>query len=59
METKLKKSVMCYEDINNAIERMHLLKPEYPEARVVCYTPGYAVQYRISGPYYPQLENTP
>jgi hypothetical protein len=28
----------------------------HPEARTVAYTRGYAVQYRVSGPYWPELE---
>jgi len=28
----------------------------YPQARIVDYTRGYAVQYYHSGPYYPELE---
>ena len=31
----------------------------YPEARIVSYGLGYAVQYRRSGPYYPELEAAP
>lgn len=32
------------------------LLPEYPGAHIVSYTSGYAVQYYISGPYFPQRE---
>jgi len=54
---KIKKSVYYYEDRKIAEKIVRDLRVNYPEARVVEYDLGFAVQYRISGPYFPELEN--
>ena len=53
---KISKGIYYY-DYQTAKVVAEKLKHLYPEARVVEYELGFAVQYRISGPYYPELEN--
>ena len=54
---KIKKGIYYYEDRKIAEKVVNDIKKNYPESRVVEYGLGFAVQYRISGPYYPELEN--
>lgn len=53
---KIHKGVAYFHTWMDAWQIRKKLKAQYPEANVVAYTRGYAVQYRISGPYYPELE---
>jgi hypothetical protein len=54
---KIKNGIYYYKNYNTARQLVKELKEEYPEARIVQYLPGYAVQYRKGGPYFPELEN--
>jgi hypothetical protein len=54
---KIRTGIYYYKRYETAQELVKELKEEYPDARVVYYELGYAVQYRISGPYFPELEN--
>lgn len=54
---KIRKGVYYYKRYETALALVNELQNEYPDSRVVHYELGYAVQYRISGPYYPELEN--
>jgi len=47
----------AYMTVGEAISLIAKMQPGlYPEARVIAYDRGFAVQYRISGPYWPELE---
>jgi hypothetical protein len=47
--------VICAEIIGRKAHPLDI-GTQYPQARVVEYDRGFAVQYRLSGPYYPELE---
>jgi hypothetical protein len=51
------KNVAYFPDQESADALVGRLVAKHPDARTVAYTRGFAVQYRISGPYYPELEN--
>ena len=53
-----KKGINYYSDWHKARDIANSLKG-FPAARVVDYELGAAVQYYISGPYYPELEEKP
>jgi hypothetical protein len=48
------KGIAYFENLHDALSIMRALPPT---ARVATYELGYAIQYRISGPYFPQLED--
>jgi hypothetical protein len=52
-QVKYLKGIAYFQNLHDALSIMHALTPT---ARVVPYLEGYAIQYRTSGPYYPELE---
>lgn len=53
---KVHRGVAYFATYGRAEECRGRVSVSNPEARIVLYELGYAVQYRISGPYYPELE---
>lgn len=53
---RLLKGVAYFSKQGDAEEVLKTLLPGYPEARIVEYQRGFAVQYRKSGAYYPEKE---
>jgi len=53
---KMKQGVFYFSSLNDALERCYMLRTKYPEGHVTHYDLGWAVQYYIGGPYYPELE---
>ena len=51
----MKKGINYYDDYTEARD---IAKKLTKHARVVSYTTGWAVQYYVSGPYYPERHNT-
>lgn len=41
----------------DAIETREIVSREFPDARIVDFTKGYAVQYFKSGPYFPDAQS--
>lgn len=54
---RMHKGVAYFDTWQAAAEIRGQVKALHPSARVVPYIRGYAVQYRISGPYFPELED--
>lgn len=53
---KLHKGIGYFQEYTWAQTKQDELKGIWPDVRIVSYQRGYAVQYYISGPYYPQCE---
>jgi len=52
-----RRGINYYSTCAEALEVRDTLTPEYPDARVVEYDLGWAVQYDFSGPYYPEASD--
>lgn len=52
-EVRYRKGIAYFQSFEQARE----ISKRLPGSRVVVYQLGYAIQYRISGPYFPELED--
>jgi hypothetical protein len=55
MKVVVSKGVYYYKDYKEARAILYDLKKQFPDARIVGYQKGWAIQYYVSGPYWPEI----